>query len=278
KGVTAALAVASSVLVRDQIDGAERLVVEVQMATGGDLVKAQVALLQLKATGSRDSKRALSYANVRDVRIRLRAPGSVGATIDLPAIPAAPVAASQPPARRPGGGAKENFDLSSFYANDGALADSDNNLIPDRVDVLLSADGDGTAGVVDLAARLGLEATGVSIPIAKPAKTITAPDSEPILVLIGTSPPVVETLIKNNKWERPPLQPGEGMIQLVKKAFGERSALIVTGGDADGVDRAVRQLAERFPHVWARGKDRTTLDDVEEEVRKFISGRSPAGQ
>ena len=82
-------AVASSVLVRDQIDGAERLVVEAQMASGGDLVKAQVALLQLKATGSRDPKRALSYANVRTVRIRLRAPGSGGATIDLPAIPAA---------------------------------------------------------------------------------------------------------------------------------------------------------------------------------------------
>ena len=64
----------------------------------------------------------------------------------------------------------------------------------------------------------------------------------------------------------------------MKKAFGEKSALIVTGGDAAGVDRAVRQLAERFPHIWARGKDRTTLDDVEEEVRKFVAGRSPAGQ
>src|SRR5436190_5483744 len=201
KGVTAASAVASSILVRDQVDGAERLVVEAQMAGGGDLVKAQVALLQLKATGSRNSKRALSYANVRNVRIRLRASGSGGATIDLPAIPAPTVAASQPTARRAGGGAKENFDLSSFYANDGALADSDNNLIPDRVDVLLSPDGDGSAGVIDLAARLGLESTGVSLPIARSAKAITAPDSEPILVLIGTTHPIVDTLIKNGKWQ-----------------------------------------------------------------------------
>ncbi|MFI5302765.1 MAG: hypothetical protein ACHREM_32140, partial [Polyangiales bacterium] len=29
---------------------------------------------------------------------------------------------------------------------------------------------------------------------------------------------------------------------------------------------------------WARGKDRTTLDDVEEDLRKFVAGRSPAGQ
>src|SRR5262249_11663189 len=71
---------------------------------------------------------------------------------------------------------------------------------------------------------------------------------------------------------------GEGLIQVVKKAVGEKSAIIVTGGDATGVDRALRQLAERFPHIWARGKDRPTLDDVEDDVRKFVAGRSPAGQ
>jgi hypothetical protein len=78
--------------------------------------------------------------------------------------------------------------------------------------------------------------------------------------------------------ERPSLQPGEGSIQVVKKAFGEKSAIVVTGGDAAGVNRAVHQLAEVFPHIWQRGKDRTTLDDVEDEVRKFVGGRSPSGQ
>src|SRR4029077_9508528 len=125
---------------------------------------------------------------------------------DVPRAAAAETAAAQPPARRPGGGAKENLDLSTFYAIDGALADSDNNLIPDRVDVLLSADGDGTDGVVDLAARLGLESTGISLPIATSAKMITAPDSEPILVLIGTAHPIVEELIEKKKMERPSLQ------------------------------------------------------------------------
>src|SRR5262249_53630081 len=146
------------------------------------------------------------------------------------------------------------------------------------VDVLLSPDGRGADAVVDLAARLGLESTGVSLPIAKPPKAITTPESEPMLVLIGQSHPLVDQLREKNKWDRPALQPGEGLIQVVKKAFGEKSALIVTGGDAAGVDRAARQLAERFPHIWARGKDRTTIDDVEDDVRKFVAGRSPAGQ
>jgi hypothetical protein len=279
KGVTASSATTTAVYTRAGTpEGADRLTVALQMANGGDLVKAMVALNQFKATAARDAKRPLSYATVRALQIRVRAPGSGSVSIDLPRAAAPEPAVAQAPARRPGGGAKENFDLSTFYTADGALADSDNNLIPDRVDVLLSAEGDGSEGIIDLAARLGLESTGISLPIARTAKTLTAPESEPILVLIGTAHPVAGQLIKTNKWDPPPLQPGEGLIQLVKKAFGEKSALIVTGGDAAGVRRAVRQLAETFPHIWQRGKDRTTLDDVEDDVRRFVSGRSPAGQ
>src|SRR5262249_801216 len=132
--------------------------------------------------------------------------------------------------------------------------------------------------VIDLAARLGLESTGIQVPIAQAAKTLAPAESEPILVLIGVSHPTVDQLIKNKKWIRPELRPGEGLIAVVKKAFGERPAVIVTGGGAAGVRRAVAQLAERFPHIWTRGKDRTTLGDVEDDVRRFLAGRTPAGQ
>ena len=278
KGIAPASAVASSIVVRPNTDAVERIVIDLQMANGGDVIKSQVALNQFKAIGSRDPKRALSYPAVRSVRMRVRGVGAGPVSVDLPRVTTTETAASQPPGRRPGGGTKENFDLSTFYSIDGALADSDNNLIPDRVDVVLSAEPDGGNAAVDLAARLGLESTGVAVPIAKPAKTIASPDGEPILVLIGTSHPLIDRLVDDHKWERPPLAPGEGLIQIVRKAFGEKSAVIITGGDAAGVDRAVLQLAEKFPHIWARGKDRTTLEDVEEDVRKFVAGRSPSGQ
>ena len=277
KGMDSASVTVPALYVRHATDGVERAIVDVQLSSGGDVVKAQVALNQFKATAGRDPKRPLSYAQLRELRVRLRAAGVPAATVDLPRS-AAPEAATQPPARRPGAGAKETFDLSSFYANDGALGDSDNNLIPDRVDVLLSPEGAGADGVVTLAARLGLESTGIAVPIAKSAKAITAPESEPALVLIGVAHPLAEQLTKNGTWERPALAPGEGLIQVVKKAFGEKAALIVTGGDAAGLARATQQLSERFPHIWSRGKDRTTLDDVEEDVRRFVAGRSPAGQ
>ncbi len=276
KGIAAASAAATAALVRQNSDGIERLVVDTRLAAG-DLIKAQVALSQLIASSARDPKRRLSYPNIRTVRVRLAAGPGGATTVDLPRA-AAPDPPTPPPSRRPGGAAKDTFDLSTFYANDGALADSDNNLIPDRVDVLLSANGAGTDGVVDLAARLGLESTGIAVPIARTPKQIVAPESEPMLVLIGASHPLTERLRDARKWNPPTLDPGEGLIQVVKKAFGEKSALVVTGGDAAGVDRATRQLAEKFPHLWQRGKDRTTIDDVEDDLRKFVGGRSPAGQ
>jgi hypothetical protein len=278
KGMTASSALTRAVTVRRGVDGLERALVELQMTNAADVLKARVALSQLRATGQRDPKRALSFARIRSLAVRLHAPGAAAVTVNLPRTAAAETAPTQPAVRRPGGGAKENLDLSTFFTIDGALADSDNNLIPDRIDLILSPEGDGTTAVVDFAARLGLESAGIVVPIAKTARTISAPEGEPILVLIGVSHPIVDDLIRNKKWERPPLEPGEGLIQIVKKAFGEKSAVIVTGGDAAGVDRALRQLAETFPHIWSRGKDRTTLDDVEDEVRKFVAGRSPAGQ
>ncbi|HEV3139043.1 MAG TPA: hypothetical protein VGY57_00935, partial [Vicinamibacterales bacterium] len=132
KGIAAPTAAAQSILVHAGLDGADRVVVDVPLTTGADMIKALVALNQFKATATRDPKRPLSYAMVRTVRVRLHSTGAGVQAVDLPRVtPPATETAAQPPARRPGGGAKENFDLSAFYANEGALGDSDNNLIPD---------------------------------------------------------------------------------------------------------------------------------------------------
>ena len=168
--------------------------------------------------------------------------------------------------------------LANLFTSDGLLGDSDNNRIPDRFDMLLSPSGDGTEGTVGLAARLGLESTGISIPIALPPDRLDNPDDEPTLVLIGIEHPLIDKLVTDKKFERPPLQPGEGLLQIVKKAFGDKSAVVVTGADGRGLSKALAEAAERLPHVWARGKDRTTLEDIQDDVRRVLSGRTPAGQ
>jgi hypothetical protein len=277
KNITVGSAAVPAMFVKSTAGGVDRAIVDVQLS-GGEFIKAQVALNQFKATASRDAGRPLSYAHVRELRVRLRSAGAGSVSIDLPRAAAQAADSPQPPGRRPGGAAKEAFDLSNFYANDGALGDSDNNLIPDRIDALIVADGDGTSAVPTLGARLGLESTGISVPIAKTATAVVSPDSEPTLVLVGTTNALVDQLVKAGKWTPPFLNAGEGLLQVVKKAFGEKSALIVTGGDAEGVERATKQLAERLPHIWSRGKDRPTLEQVADDVRKFLAGRSPSGQ
>jgi hypothetical protein len=217
----------------------------------------------------------LSYATVPAIAFRIVPPA--GRAVEV-LVPRAEAPEPGPMGRRPGAGAKDNLDLSSLYSIEGLLGDGDTNLIPERIDTILVPSGDGVERTMDVAARLGLESTGVVIPIAVPADQVRKPDAEPTMVLIGTSHPLIDRLVEQGKFERPTLEPGQGMIQVVRKAFGEKGVVIVTGGDRAGLARALEQLAERLPHVWQRGKDRTTLDDVEEKVRRFVSNRSPEGQ
>jgi len=207
----------------------------------------------------------LSYAHVAAVSARLVA-GSRSAEIPISARPAVTVAKPSPP--RPGAGPKHDLDLSNLYTPEGLLGDSDQNLIADRIDAVLSP-GSSHPGTVDLAARLGLEAAGISIPIVKLPSEIENAEEEPTLVLIGEHP-LSPAGAK--------LDAGVGTIRVIPRAFGEKPALRISGGDDAGLARALDQVAVTFPYIRERGKDRTTLDEVEKELWRFFSGRSPAGQ
>jgi Zinc carboxypeptidase len=273
-GISAVPLHATTVVATSGRDGLDRIRLRGTLRAA-DLLKAQRALNGLRPVPA-GAKPALTYPGARALEIRLDTPGVAPTVVTVAQVPA--TADPEPPARRPGAAAKEAVDLSSLYASTGLLGDSDSNLIPDRVDTLISVDGPGTRRTIDVAARLGLESTGISLPLVVPPASLGKPDSQPTLVLIGSTHPVVQQLEKDGKLPPLALGPGEGAIRVVKKAFGEKPAVVVTGGDAAGIDRALEQLAERLPHIWDRGKDRTTLDEVEEDTRRFLAGRSPAGQ
>lgn len=265
-----------SVYVKADATEIDRIVVAVRVASAAEQRRGRTALSALRVASASDEDRArLSWPGARVVDVQFIATGAADVRVEVtrtkPADPG-------PLGARPGSGNKTSMDLSSLYSNDGLLGDSDSNLIPDRLDVLLVPSGEGTSRTIDVAARLGLESAGITVPIARPAERIAKPESEPMLVLIGLSHPLVDQLVEDKKYQRPDLAAGEGLLEVVKKAFGEKSTLIVTGGDAAGLDRALEQLAERMPHIWERGKDRPTLDDVEDELRRAFGGRTPAGQ
>jgi hypothetical protein len=235
--------------------GLSRILVELELASSEDVTRARSAL-----------RGGLGYEGVARLFARLSAEGrSVEVEVPRKEAPVEP----GPVPGRPGMEPKHDLDLSNLFTPEGLLGDSDQNLIADRVDAMLSP-ARGYRGAVDLAARLGMESAGVSIPIAKLPEEIEDGKEEPTLILVGDHPLAPAS--------DPALAPGEGSIRVVPRAFGEKAALVVGGGDVPGVERALSQVAERFPNVWARGKDRATLDDVELDLWKFFTGRSPAGQ
>lgn len=269
---------APRVRVRAGGDALEAVSVDVGASSPAAVEAARVALQDVVdgRPGADVENANLSYPGARRLRVRLGVPGEAPVEIEIPRVEPEPE--EGPVAARPGTGAKEDLDLSNLYTPEGLLGDSDGDRIPDRTDVVLSPWGEGTAGTIDLAARLGLESAGVTLPIATPGDEVDDPAGEPTLVLVGAGHPLVQQLVEEGRLELPELAAGEGLIELVTDAWDGKPALVVTGGDADGVRRALEQVAERFPNLWDRGKDRPTVDDVEYDAWKFFAGRSPAGQ
>jgi hypothetical protein len=255
----------TAVVARSGVQGVAALELDARLASDEAVSKAKSIL----------PRTSLPFTGASTMRVRLLSPSGKAVPVEVKGAAASSV--DGPLGPRPGSAAKDNLDLSNLYTPEGLLGDSDENLIPDRVDALLSPWGEGLSGTVDLGARLGLESTGFSIPAARAVST-DDPESEPTLVLIGRNHPLTERLVGEGKLKLPALEPGQGIIQVVPRAFGEKTVVVITGADPAGLERALQQVSERLPHVWSRGKDRTTLEGVEEDVWRLLSGRSPEGQ
>ncbi|MEM7417669.1 MAG: M14 family metallopeptidase [Gemmatimonadota bacterium] len=211
----------------------------------------------------------LRYAGLTSVEVRLmggdvlRLPGRAEA--DRPG----------PISGRPGSGGKDEMDLSNVYTSSGLLGGGP---IPDRIDAMLVPGGAGNEALPDLAARLGVESTGLVVPLSAPASSVESPSSRPTMVLSGAGNEHTAALAEREKIDTDELEPGTGLIEIVPEAFGSKPALVVTGSEEAGATRALEQLSVTFPHLDARGKDRPTIDDVERELWDALSGHAPVGQ
>ena len=133
-------------------------------------------------------------------------------------------------------------------------------------------------GAAAIAARLGLESTGVTFPVTKRDDKVREPATEPSPILVGRTNALVSQLVKIGRARIDDLEAGDGAVQIVPRAFGNATATVVAGGDAAGADAASAYLARRVPYVWDVARGAFTLDDVSAEVARFLSARSGAGQ
>ncbi len=211
----------------------------------------------------------LDYPGLASVEVRI----SGGPAMRLPgrAAPDRP----GPISARPGTGAKDNLDLSNLYTAEGLLGGSP---IPNRVDAVLVPGMSGLTGLPELGARLGLESTGLTVPLVHPSGSIKNPESRPTMILAGKGNHLTDQLSEDGRIDLNAIETGGGLIQIVPDAFGSKSAIVITGGDDAGAERALHQVAMGFPHLGERGKDRPTVNDVERELWDALSGHTPLGQ
>ena len=113
--------------------------------------------------------------------------------------------------------------------------------------------------MANFAARMGLEATGITLPIASPAAEANARQVRAQAVIAGDSAIAQEAERKLRAGDtaaaqsETPLAAGVGEIRAVDEAFGRRGAILVRGDDA-GAAAALQLLSGHFPNIWETGK------------------------
>jgi hypothetical protein len=173
----------------------------------------------------------------------------------------------------------KTFDLSNAYSVEGWFGDSYVDLIPDRLETaIVVGDAKESMGAAHIATRLGLETTGITLPLARDARKITNAAGEPNPILVGRNNELVRQLVKVGKARLDDLKPGEGAIQIVPRAFGAATATVVAGADAAGTDAAAMYLARRLPYVWDTARGALGFDDVKEHASDFFSVKTGGSQ
>ena len=255
----------------EALDAAHRRGLEPQILNFSDIALTQVDLVTEGAAAAPVTTAAVARAGLN-------------ARTLTPPIDPNELATDSPGDRgRPADGAAaarvKTFDLSNPYSIEGWFGDGYVDLIPDRTDTSIVVGGATDAlSAAHVAARLGLETTGITLPIAKAADEVREPAREANPVLIGRDNRLVQDLIKVGRARLDDLRPGEGAVQLVPRAFGDATATVVAGLDPAGTEAASQYLAGRLPYVWDTERGALSLADVRTELTRFLGGKSAAGQ
>lgn len=181
---------------------------------------------------------------------------------------------AEPPGR-PTGGGRRQFSLAQMYEPGGFLGDADGDRVPDRTDVLLSVAGDPPPSLIDLGARLGVEGAGIRLPLAiVPAD---ANLSGPLPLLVGDDHPAVQSMTQEGRLAAGPVA-GRGRLEVVPRSYDDENVALVARGDPVGLDALLAWTARVAPNLASPGLDRPRLADVEHDLWRFLTQRSPAGQ
>lgn len=203
--------------------------------------------------------------------------GRGGVTSEAGAAEAPAAEAAAGDAGEAAGGGPARLDLAAIYTMRGLFRGTPRMPIPSNLDGQLYVP-EGAAGIAmaNLAARMGMETTGITLPLATPATGATAREIRTKSVVPESSEVGKEAARKLTE-ESPaesPIPTGEGELRIVDKAFGRQPALLVRGDEA----AALNLLAEHLPNLWEPGKRNLSIEEMRYDLHRFFSLRSSAGQ
>ena len=191
-------------------------------------------------------------------------------------------AGSGTPAGAAGGG--NALDLARLYENHGLFNASGAVPVPAVLaSHLYVAGGEAGLAMANLAARMGLESTGITLPVASPAESANLKriNEEPVAAgETAIAAALGEKLAADEEAsgvEGSPLGSREGELQIVDNGFGSHAGLLVRGNDAAAA-AALDWAADHLPNLDRVGKQYVTLEDIRYDLHQFFSQHSGVGQ
>ncbi|HYC76940.1 MAG TPA: M14 family zinc carboxypeptidase [Planctomycetota bacterium] len=189
------------------------------------------------------------------------------------------VAAAETRPAAPRSGKERRFGLEKLFDVGGLLVDQDGDLVPDGADctVLPSGEAGSVEATAYVAFRMGLESAGLRFPVAQtPAEWPKEKVAGPV-VLIGSRQPLADDLRRRGLLDEDP-PAGVGEVRVIDGAFGKHAAVVVRGGDAEGLVRAGRLAFEKIPYFVVERLGGPTLADLATEARRLVAGVSEEGK
>lgn len=256
----------------DKEPGIRRAILRISGSTDSEAVRKAL---------SPEGKPPVRFAAVRELVLLIgaEAPLAIANPNPLAIPPVGPMTPAEP----------HPLDLGQLYTISGLLGGSAKMPIPDAVDSRLYVPA-GMAGVAmaNLAARLGLETTGVALPLAYVPSGVSLPQVQTQAVVTEDSKlgkQLVEELSKTKDQEGKeygseifsPLSQGEGEIREIDNAFGKHAAVLARG-DVAGETAALEYTAGHLPFLWQADKRYESVDEIRYDLHRFFSLRSSAGQ
>jgi hypothetical protein len=215
-------------------------------------------------------KAGVNRAFLRDGRVLELNPPAAAAN-------AGAAAAGTQPQADASGNPPPRLDLAALYTSRGLFTGTPRMPLPSTLDSHLFVPA-GPAGIAmaNLAARMGMEATGITLPLASSADTAASGDVRNKAVIAGNSA-VAREAERKLRAPHGALAPGEGEVDVVDDAFARRPAILVRG-DETGAAAAVDYAAGHLPNLWETGKQHLGTEEIRYDLHRFFSMRSSAGQ